>query len=224
MWGFRRAMNDADYARERNRMVTDQITARGVSAERVLDVMRTVPRHRFIPAESRMHAYEDHPIRIGCGQTISQPYMVALMTELLALRPEDRVLEVGTGSGYQAAILAELAAEVITVERNEELAERARVCLERLGYENVTVVVGDGTMGWPGGAPYDAILVTAAGPNTPASLKNQLRVGGRLVCPTGPRDVQQLVTVIRTGEGFHQEIGIACVFVPLLGEEGWKEE
>jgi len=209
------------FARERNRMVDIQIASRGVVDPRVLAAMRRVPRHRFVPSEAAASAYEDHPVQIGCGQTISQPYMVAVMTELLTLQPDERVLEIGTGSGYQAAILAGLAKEVITLERHAELAERAQACFAQLGYDNITVLVRDGTLGYPESAPYDAILVTAGGPQIPSSLKGQLSVGGRLVCPVGPRDVQHLITVVRTEAGFEQTTGIGCVFVPLVGVEGW---
>lgn len=222
MWKSGQMDDSAAFSRERNRMVDDQIAARGMGDARVLAAMRRVPRHLFIPAELRGYAYDDHPVQIGCGQTISQPYMVAAMTGLLRLKPGDRVLEVGTGSGYQAAILAEMAATVISIERHAQLAERARERLEQLGYANITVLVGDGTVGCPEEAPFDAILVTAGGPVTPAALKQQLAVGGRLVCPVGPRDMQQLVTVVRTEEGLDEEIGMSCVFVPLVGEEGWE--
>ncbi len=209
------------FALERRRMVDEQIAARGVKDPRVLEAMRRVPRHAFLPPESAAAAYEDHPVPIGQGQTISQPYMVAAMTELLALEPADRVLEIGAGSGYQAAILAELAAEVITIERHPQLAQRAQDCFARLGYRNITVVVCDGTLGYSQGAPYDAILVTAGGPRVPAALKTQLALQGRLVCPVGPRDVQHLVTVHRTQDGFHETTGMSCVFVPLVGFDGW---
>ena len=189
----------------------------------VLAVMRHVPRHAFIPTQLRTQAYDDHPVQIGHGQTISQPYMVAIMTQNLELAPEDRVLEVGTGSGYQTVILAALAKEVVSIERNEALAETARERLEGLGCDNVTVLAGDGTLGYPEGAPYDAILVTAAGPDVPSSLKAQLAVGGRLVCPSGPRDCQQLITITRTDTGLKEDRGISCVFVPLIGDEGWPE-
>lgn len=190
----------------------------------MLEAMRTVPRHLFVPEEQRVHAYEDHPVQIGHGQTISQPYMVGLMTQELALDANDRVLEIGTGSGYQTAILAELAREVVTIERHPILADMARERLSRLEYANVTVVAGDGTLGYPASAPYDAILVTAGGPRVPESLKEQLATSGRLVCPVGPRDIQRLVTVTRTEKGFQEQTGISCVFVPLVGDEGWTED
>lgn len=164
-------------------MVEDQIRARGVSDERVLAALERVPRHRFVPLSQQSAAYTDGPLPIGMGQTISQPYMVARMTELLALRPSDRVLEVGTGSGYQAAVLGELAAEIWTIERLEELATRAAALLKDLGYHNVHVVTGDGSLGLPDHAPYDAIIVTAGAPSVPQALLDQLAVGGRLVIP-----------------------------------------
>ena len=172
-----------------------QIAGRGIIDPRVLDALRTVPRHAFVPPEKACRAYEDHPLEIGSGQTISQPYMVAKMTELLELTPQSRVLEIGTGSGYQAAILAELAGDVVSVERFSHLAETARETLESLEYGNLTVVVGDGSLGWPERAPYDGIIVTAAAPALPPSLRSQLAPGGRLVCPVGSRDLQQLKAV-----------------------------
>ncbi len=208
----------------REQMVETQIARRGVRAPEVLGAMRTVPRHLFVPAEYERAAYEDHPLQIGFGQTISQPYMVAAMTELLELRPEDRVLEVGAGSGYQAAVLATLAREVISIERHPGLAERAADRLAGLGYDNAVVYCGDGSLGWPDEAPYDAILVTAGSPCIPHALKNQLAPGGRLVCPTGSRDVQRLINIVRTETGFTETYGISCIFVPLIGEQGWPED
>ncbi|MBM3288536.1 MAG: protein-L-isoaspartate(D-aspartate) O-methyltransferase [Candidatus Hydrogenedentes bacterium] len=202
-------------------MVESQIAARHVRDERVLDALRAVPRHAFVPEPYRPHAYEDHPIDIGHGQTISQPYMVAVMTQLLALRPTDRVLEIGTGSGYQAAVLASLARHVTSVERIAPLAERARATLDALEYTNVDIYTADGTLGWTAGAPYDAIVVTAGAPAVPESLREQLADGGRLVCPAGPRELQYLVRVVREGDRFREDEGIKCVFVPLIGAEGW---
>jgi len=216
-------MDENAFALERNRMVDDQIAARGVKDPRVLEALREVPRHFFIPPEFQKHAYEDHPIEIGCGQTISQPYMVAIMTELLDLEASDRVLEIGTGSGYQTAILAALAGEVVSVERHADLAEWARLRIAECGLRNVKVIVGDGTQGYPERAPYDAILVTAGGPHVPDSLKDQLAIGGRLVCPAGPRECQRLIKLTRSSAGFDEETSIGCVFVPLIGEEGWPE-
>ena len=213
-----------DYYTTRQQMVSGQLERRGISDERVLDAMRSVPRHKFVPQANRNFAYDDRPLPIGEDQTISQPYIVALMTEMLCLRKGDRVLEVGTGSGYQAAILAELADQVFSIERNGVLGERAAGLLEDLGYNNVQVHIGDGTCGLPEAAPFDAICVAAAGPQIPDSLKDQLSVGGRLVCPTGSRVSQTLtrLTKIR-GNKIKQETGIACAFVPLIGEEGWPE-
>lgn len=207
----------------REQMVETQIAKRGVRSRRVLEAMRAVPRHLFVPPEQERSAYDDHPLQIGFGQTISQPYMVAAMTELLDLRPEDRVLEIGTGSGYQTAILAMLAREVISIERHPVLSEQAADRLAGLGYDNAVVHCGDGTLGWPEAAPYDAILVTAGSPTVPRALKEQLTVGGRLVCPTGSRDVQRLIRIVRTETGFTEAHGISCIFVPLIGEQGWPE-
>jgi len=210
------------YERVRVEMVERQIASRGVSDTRILDAMRRVPRHAFVPPESVEHAYEDHAMPIGQGQTISQPYMAAVMTQLLKLEPSDRVLEIGTGSGYQTAILSLLAREVITVERVSFLAESARRRLQTLGYKNITVVVGDGTLGCPEHAPYNAIIVTAGAPAVPLALKTQLAPNGRLVCPVGPRNLQHLAVIERTETGFQETTGIGCIFVPLIGEDGWK--
>lgn len=217
-------MHDESADREQEQMLSGQVAARGVTNPHVLAAMAAVPRHHFVPAGLREAAYQDHPLPIGHGQTISQPYIVGLMTELLELAPEDRVLEVGTGSGYQAAILAHLAAEVYTVERHAELAHQARELLARLGYKNVHVLCGDGTLGHAASSPYDAIIVTAAGPSIPPALLEQLAVGGRLLCPVGDRHVQRLVKILRTEGGFRETPSIDCVFVPLLGQAGWPEE
>ncbi|HOD50586.1 MAG TPA: protein-L-isoaspartate(D-aspartate) O-methyltransferase [Candidatus Hydrogenedentes bacterium] len=211
------------YAGEREAMVRHQIANRGITGQRLLAAMRAVPRHYFVPLAKQQRAYEDRPLEIGSGQTISQPYMVAKMTELLEVTPQSKVLEVGTGSGYQAAILAELAGEVISVERFENLADSARERLRALEYHNVTVVVGDGTLGWPEHAPYDAIVVTAAAPAIPPSLRSQLALGGRLVCPVGSRDLQQLKVVVREGDDrYFERDSIRCMFVPLVGRDGWS--
>jgi len=203
-------------------MVEYQIAARGVSDERVLSAMREIPRHLFVPEPYRSAAYQDSPLPIGQGQTISQPYIVAKMTELLQISPEDRVLEIGTGSGYQAAILGKLAREVITLERIPEVAEVAMKNLERLGFSNVRVVVTDGTEGYPEKAPYNAILVTASTPEVPRPLMDQLAGGGRLVAPVGSRDLQELVRLVRKGGEFFRESYGGVVFVPLLGKYGWN--
>ncbi|HET7767382.1 MAG TPA: protein-L-isoaspartate(D-aspartate) O-methyltransferase [Chloroflexota bacterium] len=201
----------------------EQLRREGAAGERVLDALARVPREVFIPLELRHRAFEDEALPIDAGQTISQPTVVAHMTEALALLPEHRVLEIGTGSGYQAAVLAELAAHVTTVERHEELAEQARRTLGYLGYDNVRVIVGDGTLGWEEGAPYDAILVTAAGPVVPGQLTEQLARGGRLVLPVGGRNDQQLVLVRKNAQGQLSESTLGYVrFVPLIGAEGWS--
>jgi protein-L-isoaspartate(D-aspartate) O-methyltransferase len=217
------ARGRAAFICERERMIEDQIIGRGISDTRVSDAMHRVPRHLFVPAESQAQAYEDHPVLIGQGQTISQPYMVAIMTELLELKPGGRVLEIGTGSGYQTAILAEIAAQVVSMERNETLAQIAKERLQTLGYDNILVITGDGTLGYPPTAPYDAILVTAGGPRIPATLKDQLRQAGILVCPAGSREIQTLIKLRKVHEQFEEQNGIPCIFVPLIGREGWPE-
>jgi len=203
--------------------IDDQLVARGIRDTRVLDAMRRVPRHEFVEHEAQGLAYADRALPIGDGQTISQPYMVAAMTEALRLQGRERVLEVGTGSGYQAAILAELAREVVTIERRPELADAARDRLDSLGYRNVRVVVGDGSVGYEDHAPYDGILVAAASPRVPESLKHQLADRGRLVIPVGPPDQQRLTIVSRDGDRFLESVHEGCVFVPLVGAEGWPE-
>jgi protein-L-isoaspartate(D-aspartate) O-methyltransferase len=200
-------------------MVRHQIAARGVRDPRVLDAMLRVPRDRFVPAAHLADAWADRPVPIGRGQTISQPYMVALMSEALGLRGRERVLEVGTGSGYQAAVLGELAAEVFSIERIAELAGTAARTLEELGCTNVTVVVGDGCRGLPEHAPFDAVLVAAAAPEIPAALRDQLADGGILVVPVGESAAVQVLTMVRrTGGRFTVEEGTGCRFVPLIGE------
>ena len=212
-----------DRQAEREYMVRYHIDARGVRDPLVLLAMRNVPREWFMPVYQQRHAYEDRPLSIGKGQTISQPYIVAYMTDELLLTGTEKVLEIGTGSGYQAAILGELAAQVITVERLPQLAEEACAILSELGYNNVQVKVGDGTLGWPGEAPYDAIIVTAAGPEVPEPLQQQLADGGRLLAPIGPRWTQQLVRIRRAGAQFHTESLLGVAFVPLIGEHGWHD-
>jgi len=202
-------------------MVETQLVARGLRDARVLDAMRRVPRHRFVPAELEPEAYEDRPLAIGEGQTISQPLIVAMMTVSLKVQNEHRVLEIGTGSGYQAAVLAQLAGHVTTIERHESLAVSARRLLAELDIRNVTVLVGDGTVGVPDGAPYDRILVTAGAPAVPAALQNQLADGGRLLIPIGPPSLQYLTAVDRQGEAFETKSGSPCIFVPLIGQQGW---
>jgi len=201
--------------------IDDQLVARGIQDQRVLDAMQRVPRHLFVDRQAQSLAYADRALPIGAGQTISQPYMVAAMTEALQLQGHERVLDVGTGSGYQAAILAELAREVITIERQPELAEAARERLGSLGYQNVRVLVGDGSLGFAESVPYDGILVAAAAPRVPSSLKNQLAEGARLIVPVGPPDHQRLTVVTRCDHNFAETVQEACVFVLLVGAEGW---
>ncbi|MCL4217813.1 MAG: protein-L-isoaspartate(D-aspartate) O-methyltransferase [Candidatus Hydrogenedentes bacterium] len=214
-------MSNIDYAKERKSMVATQLVARGVRNPAVLAAMSYVPRELFVPPELCSQAYEDRPLSIGEGQTISQPYMVAAMSEQLGLELTDRVLEIGTGSGYQAAVLSLLAQEVHTVERNPALARNAKEVLDDCNFTNIHVHVGDGTLGWEAEMPYDAIVVTAGGPRVPEALKRQLKEGGRLVCPIGDRTSQHLVRTVRQGTRFVEEIGVGCVFVPLIGEDGW---
>jgi protein-L-isoaspartate(D-aspartate) O-methyltransferase len=207
----------ADFVALRERMVREQIAARGVTDRRVLAAMRKVPRHEFVPERWRADAYEDRPLPIGHGQTISQPYLVALMSELAAVEPGSRVLEVGTGSGYQAAVLAELAGEVYTIEILEALAAEAEAALRRLGYAHVRVRRGDGWRGWPEAAPFDAIVVTAAPPEVPPALREQLAPAGRLVIPIGEEE-QELEVHRRTAEGFAVRRMTPVRFVPMTGE------
>jgi protein-L-isoaspartate(D-aspartate) O-methyltransferase len=203
-------------------MVRQQLESRGVLDGRLLEAMRSIPRHLFVPPAVRAEAYADHPLPLGHGQTISQPYIVAVMTESLGLRGSEKVLEIGTGSGYQTAVLAQLAAHVWTVERVAGLAHAARAVLEELGYRNVSCSIGDGSVGLPAGAPFDAILVSAAAPRVPRALADQLADGGTLVLPVGEsRFIQTLVVVRRSGGSFREERGIGCRFVPLLGAEGF---
>lgn len=205
-------------------MVEDQLVGRGLRSPTVLAAMRSVPRHVFVSSDTRAFAYDDRPLPIGSSQTISQPYIVAYMTELLEPCSTDNVLEIGTGSGYAAAVLGQIAQEVYTVERHPELARSARGVFKRLEYDNIFVRVGDGTLGWSEHAPYDKIVVAAAGPQVPESLTQQLIVGGRLVMPVGERLVQNLVRVTRVSEDAWETEQLSGVrFVPLLGEEGWRD-
>lgn len=217
---------ETDFARRRARMVAQQLAARGIADERVLAAMATVPREAFVPESLAEFAYDDTPLPIGEGQTISQPYIVALMAEAARLRPEDRVLDIGTGSGYAAAVLARIAAEVYTIERQERLAVAARERLARLGFANLHVRHGDGTLGWPEAAPFDAILVAAGGPEVPPALRAQLAPGGRLVVPVGPaRRSQTLLRIVRRDGGAFDEEDLGPVaFVPLVGAQGWEGE
>jgi len=210
-----------NFAEQRDRMVEEQLKARGIMDERLLAAFRKVPRHSFVPEEFQSQAYTDHPLPIGVGQTISQPYMVALMTSCLQLHGHERVLEIGAGSGYQTAILAELALEVFSVERLPELLRAASERLSALGYLNVHLTTGNGSLGWPEQAPYEAIVVTAAAPDIPAPLLAQLTDPGRMVLPIGPHDAQMLIEVEqRRGMVTRREIA-SCVFVPLCGQYGW---
>lgn len=213
-----------DYAAERETMVERQLRCRGITEPEILDAFRAVPREAFVRSEYSHLAYCDHPLPIPAGQTISQPYIVALMIQAVAIKPDDKVLEVGSGSGYAAAIIGRIATRVIGIERKHELVEVARERLHRLGYNNVEIVKGDGTKGWPSAAPYDAILAAASGSHVPGSLIDQLASGGRLVMPVGdPGSVQKLIKVTRRPDGKVQQTELCEVrFVPLIGEEGWK--
>jgi len=211
-----------DDREQRVHMVERQIAARGVRDPRVLEALRDVPRHLFVPEDQKPHAYEDRALPIASGQTISQPYIVAIMTELLAPDPDHDVLEIGTGSGYQTAILSRLAKHVVTIERHPQLALTAEQVFSALGLMNVDIRVGDGTEGLPAEAPFDRILVTAGAPSIPQALKQQLSDGGRLVLPVGPAGYQHLTVIDRFGNSFEQQEHEACVFVPLIGRHGWK--
>ncbi len=210
--------------RQRVRMVEEQLRARGIRDERVLGVMADLPRERFVPASMRVQAYEDGALGVGEGQTISQPYIVALMTAELAVKPDDRVLEVGTGTGYQTAVLARLARRVYTIERLSGLARAAASTLKSLGIVNVETRVGDGSLGWPEESPFDRIIVTAGAPTVPQTLLGQLADGGVLVAPVGEHAAQRLVRVRRRGRTFHETPGLGCRFVKLIGGEGWPDE
>ena len=212
------ASADSEEQRQaRQRMVEEQIAARGVRDARVLAAMRKIPRHLFVPPQMLPYAYADEPLPIGHGQTISQPYIVAFMSEALELKPQDRVLEIGTGSGYQAAVLAELAREVYSIEIVEPLGKEAAERLERLGHSSVKLRIGDGYRGWPEAAPFDAIMVTAAPDHVPPALVGQLREGGRLVLPVG-RFFQDLIRIRRTPKGTQRESLLPVRFVPMVGE------
>jgi protein-L-isoaspartate(D-aspartate) O-methyltransferase len=210
-----------DFTAARHEMVARQIRSRGITSSRVLDAMASVPRHEFVPSGALASAYSDEALPIGGGQTISQPFMVAAMTDALQLSGTERVLEIGGGCGYQAAVLSLLAQEVIAVELQPALASASRERLARLGYGNVRVEEGDGSLGWPAGAPYDAILVSAAAPAIPPPLIEQLSDDGRLVIPVGGCDQQNLLRVVKRAGGLAQESLYACRFVPLLGRHGW---
>ncbi len=210
-----------DFVEERQRMVEQQLRGRGIEDERVLDAFLKIPRELFIPDEYRSQAYLDHPIPIGCDQTISQPFIVGLMVGALRLKGDERVLEIGTGSGYQTALLSLLVSEVFSIERIAELSASAANRLKMLNAANVTLKVGDGTLGYPAQAPYDAIIVSAASPELPQPLLDQLKSAGRLVLPVGTQQVQTLLVLEKTKEGIKQRVLGECVFVPLIGRFGW---
>lgn len=208
----------------RKKMVEEQLIPRGIKDKKVLEAFQKVPRHNFVPKRYLDSAYGDFPLSIGEGQTISQPYMVALMTECLGLSGGETILEIGAGSGYQAAILAELASRVYTVERVVSLAEKARRCLKNLDYKNIQIEIGDGTRGWPEFAPYEGIVVTAAAPDIPKPLIEQLRIKGKLVIPIGGSFNQMLTVITKHKDRIETKQICGCVFVPLLGKYGWKEK
>jgi protein-L-isoaspartate(D-aspartate) O-methyltransferase len=214
----------AEFEAARREMVARQIGGRGIQCARVLDAMCSVPRHLFVPPEHVPKAYADEPLSIGEGQTISQPFIVAAMADALSLDGHERILEIGAGSGYQAAVVSLLAREVIAVETNPALAAAARDRLSRLGYKNIRIEVADGSVGWPADAPYDAILVTAAAPAVPPPLVEQLADGGRLVLPVGSADHQDLIRIVKRNGRLAQESLFACRFVPLLGRYGWRQD
>jgi len=218
-----RMLEKKDFVAQRVEMIEKQLRRRGISDAAVLATMTAVPRHEFVPEELRSKAYEDVPLPIGGGQTISQPYIVAAMTAALQLQPGDRVLEIGTGCGYQAAVLSRLAREVFTIERRPELASSASAKLARLGYPNAHVHCGDGTLGLPELAPFDAILVAAAAPGVPEPLLAQLAEGGRMILPVGDAEHQELRLIERRGDDFPTKMLEGCRFVPLLGYHGWQE-
>jgi protein-L-isoaspartate(D-aspartate) O-methyltransferase len=217
-------MNEGDFQRLRNLMVDTQLIPRGVRDPRVLEVMRKVPRHLFMDESMWYRAYDDMALPVGEGQTMSQPYMVAIMTELLNLRGDEKVLEIGTGSGYQAAILAELSRDVYTIERIPSLSQKAGGTLRSLGYVAIHLTTGDGTLGWPEAAPFDRILITAGTPGIPDPLIAQLAEGGTILAPVGDRFSQQLVRVTKQKGKLSREFHTPCVFVPLVGKYGWKAE
>jgi len=213
-----------DFPKVRLKMVEEQLTSRGIKDARLIAAMQKIPRHLFVEEALQSQAYTDHPLPIGEKQTISQPYMVALMTEALLLKGKERVLEIGTGSGYQTAILAEMSEKVFSVERIRPLAIRARTLLYDLGYFNVEIKIFDGTFGWVEESPFDAILVTAGSPDIPQPLIDQLATGGRLVIPVGDAFVQELFRVTKTETGVKKEDLGGCRFVKLIGKYGWKTE
>jgi protein-L-isoaspartate(D-aspartate) O-methyltransferase len=213
-----------DFPKARLKMVEEQIISRGIKDARLIAAMKKIPRHLFVEEALQNQAYSDHPLPIGEKQTISQPYMAALMTEATLLTGEEKVLEIGTGSGYQTAILAELSEKVFSIERIRPLAIRARKLLYELGYFNVEIKIFDGTFGWVEESPFDAIIVTAGSPDVPQTLLDQLAIGGRLVIPVGDAFVQDLIRVIKTEEGIKKEDLGGCRFVKLIGKYGWETE
>jgi protein-L-isoaspartate(D-aspartate) O-methyltransferase len=225
MWSRKESLIKAnDIPRTRLRMVEEQIVARGIKDQRVIAAMGKVPRHLFVEEALQSQGYSDHPLPIGEKQTISQPYMVALMTEALELTGKEKVLEIGTGSGYQTAILAECAAKVFSIERIRSLAIKARKLLLELGYFNIEVKFSDGTFGWLEEGPFDAIMVTAGAPDIPQPLIDQLKVGGRMAIPVGDTYVQDLMRIQKTGDGITKENYGGCRFVRLIGKYGWEKE
>ncbi len=212
------------YEQARQRMVSEQLIARGIRDERVLEAMGRVPRHLFVDEKSQERAYDDCALSISEGQTISQPYMVAIMTEELELKGIEKTLEIGTGSGYQTAVLACLSQDVWSIERLENLAVAAQKLLARLEYSNITLRVGDGTLGWPEEAPFDAILVAAGSPHVPTPLVDQLKISGKMVIPIGDRKSQTLHKIVKTATGVQDVALTGCVFVPLVGAHGWRLE
>jgi protein-L-isoaspartate(D-aspartate) O-methyltransferase len=211
------------YTEERQKMVSEQLVARGIKDSRVIAAMRKVPRHWFVAEDLRDRAYGDEPLPIGNNQTVSQPYMVALMAEALQLRGDEKVLEIGTGCGYAAAIFAELCHKVFSIERIDELAIKARLTLTSLGYQNVSIQIGDGTMGWLEHAPYAAVVISAAAPQIPRPLLEQLKPGGMLVLPMGEEELQTLVRIRKGQNGIKEEYLGECRFVKLRGAYGWEE-
>jgi protein-L-isoaspartate(D-aspartate) O-methyltransferase len=211
------------YASERLKMVSEQLVARGISDSRVIAAMSKVPRHCFIRDELRGQSYEDQPLPIGNQQTVSQPYIVALMAEVLDLKGSERILEIGTGSGYAAAVFAELCQEVFSIERIEELAIKARLTLTAVGCHNIRIQTGDGTLGWPEEGPYDAIVISAAAPQIPRPLLDQLKPGGSFVFPMGEEELQTLVRLRKTPQGLKEEYFGECRFVKLRGAYGWED-
>ena len=211
-----------DFQELRNIMVKTQLIPRGIKDKRVIDAMKKVPRHLFLDESLRQRAYDDMAIAIGEGQTISQPYMVAVMTELLELKGVEKVLEIGTGSGYQAAVLAELAKEIYTIERIPALSGQAEARFHELGYKNIHVKVGDGTSGWPEKSPFDRIIVTAGTPKLPEPLMEQLSDEGIIIAPVGDRFSQQIIKIVKSEGTLSESFHTPCVFVPLIGAHGWK--